>query len=196
MTTERSAKACEIIAFTRILLGRGGYKSFSFADIAEQVNIRKASIHHHFPSKEDLVKEVVIAYRQEALAGMHYLDKELHNPQAELMAYMDYWAVCIRDGSSPFCLCAMLATELPLLPDSIAVEVSAHFTELADWLASLLRKGCETGELQLNAEPIVVAKSLMATVHGAMLSARAFNNPELFVQIVHPVIAQITTRLA
>ncbi|KAE9771026.1 TetR family transcriptional regulator, partial [Escherichia coli] len=53
---ERSPKAREIMANTRQLLTTGGYKSFSYADLAERVGIRKASIHHHFPGKEDLVK--------------------------------------------------------------------------------------------------------------------------------------------
>ena len=61
--TARSSKAREIMACTRQLLTAGGYKSFSYADIAAQVDIRKASIHHHFPGKADLVKAVVVEYR-------------------------------------------------------------------------------------------------------------------------------------
>ena len=37
------------------LIAERGYFGFSYADIAETVGIRKASIHHHFPSKVDLV---------------------------------------------------------------------------------------------------------------------------------------------
>ena len=29
-----------------------GYSAFSYADLAVEVGIRKASIHHHFPTKE------------------------------------------------------------------------------------------------------------------------------------------------
>ena len=51
----------EILASARNLIMSGGYNGFSYADISEVVGIRKASIHHHFPSKVDLVRELVKA---------------------------------------------------------------------------------------------------------------------------------------
>ena len=118
----------------------GGYNSFSYADLAERVSISKASIHHHFPSKAVLVQTVVALYRQEAKAGLDSLLREFDDPLSELNAYADYWASCIRSGESPYCICAMLATEMPSIPSEVAVEVRAHFHDLTDWLASLLKR--------------------------------------------------------
>jgi len=189
--TELSPKANEIALHARRMLIAGGYKSFSYADIAEQVQIRKASIHHHFPSKVDLVRTVVAQYCEEARAGMAALDRQLNDPLGELNAYIGYWSQCIEDGSSSFCLCAMLAAELPTLPEEIAAEVSGHFRDLSGWLTSLLEKGQSEGTFQLQDAPDVEAKALMATVHGAMLSARAFNRAGLFHQILQPVLNRI-----
>lgn len=194
MATERSSKANEIISYTRQLLTSGGYQSFSFADISAKVNIRKASIHHHFPSKAELVKVVVTGYREEARAGMQAMSRQMNNPVAELQAYVDYWATCIREGSSPFCICAMLAVELPTLPPEIASEVTGHFSDLTDWLASLLRRGESEKRLRISGAPADEASLLMATVHGAMLSARAFNDADIFRRIVQPLIDSITLR--
>jgi hypothetical protein len=41
-----------------------GYNAFSYADIAEQVRIRKASIHYYYPSKADLGRKLVMRYRR------------------------------------------------------------------------------------------------------------------------------------
>lgn len=194
MTTERSPKANEIISYTRQLLTSGGYQSFSFADISAKVNIRKASIHHHFPSKAELVKVVVTEYREEARAGMQAMTRQMNDPVAELQAYVDYWATCIREGSSPFCICAMLAVELPTLPAEVAREVSGHFADLSEWLATLLRRGESEKRLRLPGSPADEASLLMATVHGAMLSARAFNDADIFRRIVHPLIDSLTLR--
>ena len=185
---ERSPKAREIMANTRQLLTAGGYKSFSYADLAERVGIRKASIHHHFPGKEDLVKAVVQDYRAEAQAGMAAMDQQISDPLAKLKGYADFWSACIKDGVSPFCICVMLAVELPTLPEDIAAEVTGHFSDLSDWLASLLSAGEEQGVFQLNETAEVEAKTLMAGMHGAMLAARAFNNPQVFDQIAWPLI--------
>lgn len=135
---ERSPKAREIMANTRQLLTTGGYKNFSYADLAERVGIRKASIHHHFPGKEDLVKAVVQEYRAEAQAGMEAMDQQIKDPLVKVKAYADYWSACIKDGTSPFCICVMLAVELPTLPTDIAGEVTGHFSDLSGWLSSQL----------------------------------------------------------
>lgn len=44
------------------LLRTRGYSDFSYADLVEQAGIRKPSIHHHFPTKEDLGVAIVSDY--------------------------------------------------------------------------------------------------------------------------------------
>ena len=36
-----------------------GYDGFSYADLADDVGIRKASIHHHFPTKATLALALI-----------------------------------------------------------------------------------------------------------------------------------------
>jgi TetR/AcrR family transcriptional regulator, transcriptional repressor for nem operon len=192
MPTEFSPKAAEIAARTRALLAAGGYNSFSYADISAQVHISKASIHHHFPSKAELVRIVVAQYREEARQGLAALDTQLADPLAALQAYVDYWSACIRDSSNPFCICAMLAAELPTIPAEVAEEVRGHFQDLSAWLAALFKKGKARGQLQLHGSAAAEAKGFMATVHGAMLAARAFGDPQAFQAIVHTALARLT----
>ena len=192
MSAELSPKAAEIVAHTRALLARGGYNSFSYADLAERVSISKASIHHHFPSKAVLVQTVISLYRAEAKTGLESLRGHFDDPLSELNAYADYWAGCIRSGESPFCICAVLATELPSIPDEVAIEVRAHFRNLNDWLAALLKRGVSRGQFHLLNSPAVSAQAFMAVVHGAMLMARALDDPKVFAAIVQPAILKLT----
>ncbi len=194
MDTELSPRAAEIDACARSLLAAGGYNGFSYADISESVHISKASIHHHFPSKAELVRTVLIRYREEARAGMAVLEQQIPDPVARLHAYTGYWAACIRDGSSSFCICAMLAAELPAIPGQVADEVRGHFLELAAWLASVLAKGAAQGVFFLQTNPEAEAKAFMATVHGAMLSARAYGDPEVFAAVVQSLMHRLTSR--
>ena len=64
-----SSTADEILRCARSLIIGGGYNGFSYADISGVVGIRKASIHHHFPSKIDLVRAVLQRHDEEAAAG-------------------------------------------------------------------------------------------------------------------------------
>lgn len=175
-----SPKAAEIVSHARTLLEAGGYNGFSYADIAVRVNISKASIHHHFPSKAELVQVVVALYRAEAREGLAVLDRQLDDPLRELNAYVDYWSTCIRGGTSSFCICAMLAAELPLLPAQIVEEVRGHFDDLTSWLTAVLQKGAATGQLCLQGPAADEARAFMASVHGAMLAARGFGDPHTF----------------
>src|ERR1700744_2198358 len=76
-----------ILQTANLLLIDRGYSAFSYADIAEAVKIRKASIHHHFPTKAGLVVAVLRAHRQNIAAAMGRLDKESYNPLARIRNY-------------------------------------------------------------------------------------------------------------
>jgi TetR/AcrR family transcriptional repressor of nem operon len=182
----------EILACARSLIITGGYNGFSYADIAAEVGIRKPSIHHYFPTKVDLVRTLVSQYRKEAETGIAAIERHASDPVEMLHAYTDFWVTCITDGTAPFCVCAMLASELPLLPPSVAHEVTAHFRALSAWLTSVIDRGAQRGSLQVATEPRREAEAFMATVHGAMLSARAYGDPEVFGTIVNQQLERLS----
>lgn len=178
-----SPKAQEIIERTNELLAVGGYNGFSYADIAERVGVRKASIHHHFPAKADLVKATVAQHRYAIRQGLQALQQSVPDPHERLVAYGRYWAECIQASKPPICICALLAAELPTLPEAVAEEVTAHFNDLQQWIAQAMGEGVEKGVMRLVETEAGEAAMFMAAIHGAMLSARATGNPSVFWQI-------------
>ena len=183
-----SNTADDILAAARRFIVAGGYNGFSYADIAEAVGIRKASIHHHFPSKVDLVRTLVGRYLEDAVTGMGELERNVPQPPELLRTYAGFWAQCIEDASRPFCVCALLASELPVLPPQVAAEVRAYFQFLSGWLTGVIERGAEQGTLTISASPRVEAEAFMATVHGAMLSARAYGDGSSFAMILAPTL--------
>ena len=175
-----SSTAEDILSCARSLIITGGHNGFSYADIAEVVGIRKASIHHHFPSKVDLVRTLVLRYREDARAGFAELERIAADPRTQLANYVGYWEKCITEASEPICVCALLAGELPALPPAVAAEVRLHFETLSAWLTSAFERGAASGSLRLSNTARAEAETFMASVHGAMLSARAYGDPSLF----------------
>ena len=186
-----SSTADDILRCARALLVKGGYNSFSYADISDVVGIRKASIHHHFPSKAALVRTVVAQYREEAKAGIDALERKVSDPLEQLRAYLGYWEACIVDASHPFCVCALLASEVQVLPEEVAFEVRAHFRHLSGWLTCVLKRGMAGGRFRSTGTAEVSAELFMAAVHGAMLSARAYGDPKAFGVITRPLLERI-----
>ena len=185
----------QILASARNFIVAGGYNGFSYADIASEVGIRKASIHHHFPSKVDLVRTLVARHRERTEAGMAELESKFPDPLALLQTYAGYWAKCIEDASVPFCVCALLASELPALPPEIAVEVRAYFRFLSSWLTKVMQRGAEQGVLKFTGSAELEAETFMATVHGAMLSARAYGTPAIFDTILTPTVQRLSAKV-
>lgn len=155
------------------------------------VGIRKASVHHHFPSKVDLVRTQVARYREEAEAGIANLELQVSDPVEQLRLYVGYWKACIADASAPLCVCALLASQFPVLPEDVGLEVRAHFRSLSEWLTSALERGALNGQLKLMSTPRAQAEAFMAIVHGAMLSARAYGDPKIFGVVTDPLLERL-----
>ena len=186
----------EILASARNLIMSGGYNGFSYADISEVVGIRKASIHHHFPSKVDLVRELVKRYREDGQASVVTLEQNVPDALDVLKVYANHWAKCIEDASRPYCVCALLASELPSLPPEVATEVTNFFRFISSWLTTVMERGYKSGALNLTSEPHVEAEAFLATVYGAMLSARAYGKPEVFSTILAPALNRLTPNVS
>lgn len=69
-----------IINVANRLILEKGYSAFSYADVAAEIGIQKASIHYHFPSKANLVQNVVGRYRQEVRANLNKLNSLTDDP--------------------------------------------------------------------------------------------------------------------
>ena len=179
MTTQQ-----KLIDSARHLIQTRGYNGFSYADVAEEVQVRKASIHHHFPAKADLARAVVQQSRAIIVEQTRTLAAGAFNPEEQLRMYTGYWEKCIADASAPFCVAGMLASELPTLPDDLAKDVSAHFRDLSNWLEIVLTRGAQMGLFDLQGSARQEAESFMAMVYGAMLAARAYGDPKVFTEIV------------
>ncbi len=179
-----SSTAEKLVAETRQLIMKGGYHGFSYADLAERFGIRKASIHHHFPSKAGLV--VAVIEQQRAEIQKHIASLESGTPVAvdQLLAYINYWKQCIQDETAPFCLAGVLAAELPGLPPEVAVAVQGHFNDLRKWLEHVLALGVQQGTIRLENSPAIAAEFFQAAVYGAMLMARAYKDPSKFGLVV------------
>lgn len=139
---------------------QGGYHGFSFRDLAADVGIKSASVHHHFPTKEELV----------ARLAAHYGDKireklaSLPTGRARVAAYRSMFRDQLKGGYG-MCLGGMLGVESEDLPDRIGEETRRFFDMLIADLAHALADDSE--------QPRRAATAIVAQLEGAMLLARA-----------------------
>jgi TetR/AcrR family transcriptional regulator, transcriptional repressor for nem operon len=186
-----SPTANKLIMEARQLIADVGYNGFSYADLSERLGIRKPSIHHHFPSKVDLVVAVVEQQRAVIRAQIEALESGALDAIGQLLAYVDYWKRCIEDKSDSFCLAGVLAVELPGLPPEVGTAVRGHFNDLGRWLERVMTLGVEQGTIQLELEPKTSSQFFQTAVYGAMVMARAYDDPSKFSFVIDAFLARM-----
>jgi TetR/AcrR family transcriptional repressor of nem operon len=186
--------ADRILKTAHTLIVNRGYSAFSYADISEILKISKANIHHHFPTKAGLVVVVLNTYRGRVELGTEALDQQFEDPMMRLEAYVQHWERCIRGKKEPFCVAALLAAELPGLPQEVRAEVRLHFESLCTWIQRTMEAGLRKKSLKLQYSPQIEAQMLMALVHGAMLSARVNGKTEVFRTVTSTALQRLSIR--
>src|SRR3978361_152784 len=99
-TAERALDVAERLVQVR------GFNGFSYADVARELAITKASLHYHFPSKADLGTALIDRYAARFAAALQEIDRELLRPPAKLRAYVDIYGDVLMGGR--MCLCGIL----------------------------------------------------------------------------------------
>src|SRR5580693_3364808 len=80
-TADRILDAAEALAQTR------GFNGFSYAHIAEQLGITKASRHYHFRGKAQLGDALIARYTQRFASALEGIDEAEAYAQDKLAAY-------------------------------------------------------------------------------------------------------------
>jgi TetR/AcrR family transcriptional repressor of nem operon len=181
-----------ILETAHALIADRGYAGFSYADIASEVKVSKATIHHHFPSKEELVIAVLRRHRSRLGEGLAQLNGQVAEPLGRLSGYMKHWEGCIERRTDPICIAALLGAELPSLPPDVGAEVRLHFVDLHRWLEETLELGAREERIRLTQGADEEAELVMATIHGAMISARTYQSPKVFAQIVDATLQRLS----
>jgi TetR/AcrR family transcriptional repressor of nem operon len=78
----------EIIDTAANLVQSRSYSSFSYQDLSDALGIRKASIHHHFKTKEDLGIALAEHFRRQYGTRLGEISRFYDNPWDLFEAYL------------------------------------------------------------------------------------------------------------
>ena len=156
-----------------------GFDGFSYADLANEVGIRKASIHHHFPSKANLSVELMQRYFTKFETIRAEFRTSPRTGAAQLSAVINCYREGINEGKS-VCLCVSFTTSRESLPDEVSQLVRRFRTMVIEWLTAAFHAGQSDGSIKDVSDPTMEAAATLCLFEGAQLAARAEEDPSLF----------------
>ncbi|MFF3335336.1 TetR/AcrR family transcriptional regulator [Streptomyces sp. NPDC002888] len=165
-----------LIESTRELLWERGYVGTSPKAILERAGAGQGSMYHHFKGKPDLALAAIARTAEEMRAVVGRLLDGPGTPSERIRAYL------LRERDV---LRGCPVGRLTMDPDIVASdELRAPVDETLDWvrerLAGLVEEGKEQGEFAPELDGEEVAATILATLQGGYVLARAAASPALF----------------
>jgi TetR/AcrR family transcriptional repressor of nem operon len=152
-----------------------GYSGLNFRDLANDVGIKSASIHYHFPTKADLGAAVARRYWEDSVKSLATMEAADGDAKRSLHAYPNEFRKSLANGNR-LCLCSFMAAEYDDLPDMVKTEVQSFADVNIAWLRKMLVAANVVPESESEAR----ARAVFAAVAGAQLVARSRSDIALY----------------
>ena len=165
-----------LIESTRELLWERGYVGTSPKAIQEHAGAGQGSMYHHFKGKPDLALAAIRRTAEEMRATAEGVLSSPGSPYERIEAYLRRERDVLRG-----CPVGRLTMD----PDVIASdELRAPVDETIDWLrerlAGIVEEGKERGQFAPTLDAEEIAATILATVQGGYVLARASGSPAAF----------------
>jgi len=85
----------------------------------------------------------------------------------------------------------MLAAEYATLPKSVKAEVTRFFDANETWLAGVLEEGKRSKDVSFGGSAIETARTMSASLEGAMMLARTYDDVERFNRAAQRLLADV-----
>ncbi|MBC3269046.1 TetR/AcrR family transcriptional regulator [Pseudomonas sp. SWRI81] len=154
----------DLLSSAEILLRTKGYAAFSYADLATEIGIKKASIHHHFPTKEGMAIAIVESYLFRFRNQLEQINTDNAGVIERLKAFAHMFAQSSTSGMLP--LCGALAAELLALPESLQALTRDFFQIHLEWLQANIALGQSLGELKAEHSASLIARLILNSLEG------------------------------
>lgn len=167
-----SATRAEIINLADELIRTKGFNAFSYADIAETMEIRNAAIHYHFPTKEDLGVQVIEAELERI--AQHRQEWSGLPADEQIKKIMEGFFDKSRKGV--ICLTSSLAASFDTLGPVMQQKVQQLCESFLHWIATCLERGREEMTLHFQGKAYDRALLLLSGLLSSLLLSRVLGD--------------------
>jgi AcrR family transcriptional regulator len=149
------------------VLSRKGYAGTRLTDVADQAELQAPAIYYYFPSRDDLIEEVMwtgIAHMREHITGiltalpaeasaLQRIDAAVEGHLRYSLEISDYTTASIRNAGQ--------------LPESIRIRYNAEATAYGEVWRTLLDDAAAAGLLRADLEPMAARMMVLGALNWA-----------------------------
>ena len=163
----------QILQAAAELLQSRSFSAFSYHDLSQRLGITKASIHHHYATKEALGRALTdrsYAYYKDVLEEISA--RHADDAWKQFEAYVALMSQIMQSGNK-ICTPGILQAEHNIISKGMRAGISRQCQFMHRWMASVLRVGRKEGVMAFPGKPEDQATLVLAAVQGALQNARA-----------------------
>jgi TetR/AcrR family transcriptional repressor of nem operon len=185
VSREQAAKHRErILDVAAKMFRERGFDGIGVADLMQQAGFTHGGFYGHFASKEALMAQACARAFAEKVALWHEeRELDVDRPLASAATY--YLTAAHRDDPGTGCPMATLASDVARQAPSIRRAFTEGLRQLVELLTAKLPGSSQAGKRRS-------ALAAWATLVGALMLARAVDDPELSDEILHAVSASLS----
>ena len=143
-----------------------GFDSFSYADLARLLDVSKASIHHHFPKKEDLGLALCEDARMRVAECFEAIMASSPSPLKQLDGYFKVVRNA-SEGCRKVCIITSLQGSSEVISDTMVASIKTIGNMEVEFVAAILKEGKKCGEITFHGDAKAQATMVCATINGA-----------------------------
>ena len=153
------------------LIQRRGINAMSYNDLSKAVGIAKASIHHHFPKKEDMLLALMSKYA--CSYAEQYVSIVDSNKEAldKLKAIADIFENSLKQNK--ICLFGMISSEQGSLSEPIQEMLKEGFDGTVLLFEKVFIQGIEDKTISSDLDSRQSAQCFLSLLIGAQITARS-----------------------
>ncbi len=116
-----------------------GYNLTGINEIIKEAGIAKATLYHHFKSKEDICLAYLVYKNNTFTSDIRAFVEKAPTGEAKILALFDFLQSFFQDKAFNGCWCLNTISELPKGSERITTEIQKQKQQLIQFIASLTK---------------------------------------------------------
>lgn len=154
-----------------------GFNGFSFQDLANDLGIRKASLHYYFSSKEELGIALIQEYEK---YFNHFTQKSASLSAIRQLENWVKFCYGLSKDHQKLCPIGVLTCELNTLSPKMQKKLADFQTRQRKWALQILKQGIRERRFRKSLNASWAADIFLESIQGGLQIARLQRKPALF----------------